>query len=80
MLTGKRTALLIVLLSSALQLFAQIKVTGKVVFKEDDEPIIGAKVSVKNDDKRSTITDVDGDFTLTVPSEKNSDSIQLHRY
>ena len=71
MLIGKRTALIFVLLFSAMQLLAQVKITGKVLYKDDDEPIIGATVAVKDNAKQSTITDMDGAFVLTVPSEKS---------
>lgn len=49
--------------------FAQSKVTG-VVKDGTDEPIIGASVSVKGAQGVGAVTDIDGNFTLTVPSGK----------
>ena len=42
-------------------------VSGKVFSTEDGQPVIGASVMVKGS-TTGTITGVDGDFTLTVPS------------
>ena len=47
--------------------FAQTTVTGTVVSQEDGEPVIGASVKVDGT-KTGTVTDVDGNFTLTVPN------------
>ncbi len=41
------------------------KVTGQVISEEDGEPVIGASVYVKGNTTIGTITDVDGNFTLT---------------
>ncbi len=41
------------------------KITGVVISEEDGEPIIGASVFVKGHNTIGTITDVDGNFTLT---------------
>ncbi len=46
---------------------AQTKVTGTVISSEDGEPIVGASVLVKGTTV-GTITDMDGNFTLNVPS------------
>ena len=46
----------------------EIKVTGTVV-DERGESIIGASVKLKSNAKVGTITDVDGTFVLTVPSD-----------
>ena len=48
---------------------AQTKVTGTVVSQEDGEPVIGASVFVQGT-KTGTVTDVDGKFTLEVPTNK----------
>ena len=55
-------------MSSSLAL-AQSKVTG-VVKDGTGEPIIGASVSVKGAQGVGAVTDIDGNFTLTVPSGK----------
>lgn len=39
---------------------AQIKVTGKVVAFDDGEPIMGATVQLKGDNKIGTVTDGGG--------------------
>ena len=49
--------------------FAQSKVTG-VVKDATGEPIIGASVTVKGAQGTGTVTDIDGNFSLTVPSGK----------
>ena len=48
---------------------AQTKVTGTVVSAEDNEPVIGASVLVQGQ-KAGTVTDHNGQFTLSVPSGK----------
>lgn len=47
-------------------------VTGWVYYDEDFEPIIGANVYEKERPIHSTATDMDGKFTLTVPSLNGS--------
>lgn len=69
MRTQKRLSLIIAFIFTTLQLFAQEKVSGTVLFKGDDEPVIGASVSVKGDKSRASITDTDGKFTLDAPSK-----------
>ncbi|MDR0546578.1 MAG: SusC/RagA family TonB-linked outer membrane protein [Dysgonamonadaceae bacterium] len=50
--------------------FAQnVKVTGTIISGEDNEPIIGASVTVKGNATIGTVTDFDGNFTLDVPKE-----------
>lgn len=46
---------------------AQVTITGTVVSASDNEPIIGATVNVVGT-QAGTATDIDGRFTLTVPS------------
>ena len=50
---------------------AQIKVTGKVVAFDDGEPIMGATVQLKGDNKVGTVTDGGGNFTITVPNRNS---------
>ena len=45
----------------------EIKVTGKVL-DENDEGVPGANVVVKGDKTKGTMTDIEGNFTLTVPA------------
>ncbi len=47
-----------------------VNVIGKVL-DENDRPISGVTIRVKNNPQIMTITDVNGDFRLTVPSEKD---------
>ena len=46
---------------------AQVSVTGTVVSASDNEPVIGASVTVVGT-KTGTATDLDGRFTITVPN------------
>ena len=58
-----------VLLLCGWALVAQnLAVTGKVL-DENGEPLIGAGVFDKNNSAKGTVTDIDGKFTLEVPSD-----------
>ena len=61
-------AMLLLCVTAAL---AQTKVTGTVVSKEDGEPVVGASVLIVGT-KMGTITNVDGEFQLSVPSDKST--------
>ncbi len=64
----KRISLLLVsLLLVCTAALAQVTITGTVVSASDNEPIIGATVNVVGS-QAGTATDLDGHFTLTVPS------------
>ena len=69
----KFSLLLLSLLLTCSAALAQVTVTGTVVQASDNEPVIGATVTVVGT-KTVTATDLDGRFTVTVP---NSNS-QLH--
>ena len=43
-------------------------ITGNIV-DEEGEPLIGANVSLKGNTAIGTITDYDGNFSLSIPSE-----------
>ncbi len=50
---------------------AQVNVTGKVIDKENDEPLVGASVIVKGADgkiKKFASSKSDGGFSMTMPS------------
>ena len=64
----KHLLLLLTMLSISLTAFAQQKVTGNVK-DSSGEPIIGASISVKNNQTVGTITDFDGNFTLDIPNQ-----------
>ena len=63
------TMLLACLFLSVGMVLAQTKVTGTVYSNEDNEPVIGASVIVQGQ-RSGTVTDIDGHFTLSVPSGK----------
>lgn len=66
----KTLMLVLLMLTISLVGKAQVKVTGTVVDGMDD-PIIGATVTLKGNAKVGTVTDIDGKFTLSVPSNKS---------
>lgn len=68
----KPLCLLVVMLAMSLQMLAQdAKVQGVVVDKAG-EPVIGATVVQKNDRKNATITDLDGNFSISLPDGKGT--------
>lgn len=46
-----------------------ITVTGKVTDKASGEPVIGCNVLLKGDASLGTITDIDGNYSLSVPAD-----------
>ena len=65
-----RLIYLILILFCCCQLSAQNKtVTGQVTAANSEEPIIGASVVVRGT-SNGTITDIDGNFSLSVPVGK----------
>ena len=67
----KRLSLLLVsLLLVCTAALAQVTITGTVVSAGDNEPIIGATVTVVGT-KTGTATDLDGRFTVTVPNSNS---------
>ena len=65
----KKLVMLCMAASMSSLTFAQSKVTG-VVKDATGEPIIGASVTVKGAQGVGTVTDIDGNFSITVPSGK----------
>ncbi len=60
----------LILIVTSLNVMAQVDVTGTVVDKERNEPLVGASVIVKGSDgkiKKFTSSKTDGGFTMTVP-------------
>ena len=60
---------LVSMLCMATTALAQTKITGTVLSQEDGEPVIGATVMIQGD-KKGTVTDINGNFTIDVPSGK----------
>ena len=67
--TIKIFLMLLILITSTSGMFAQIKVTGTVIDTEK-KPVIGANVVVKGT-TTGTMTDVNGKFTINVPSSSS---------
>ena len=66
----KKLLLLLAISLLSLGASAQVHVKGIVVDK-NNEPIIGATVTEKGKQSNGTATGFDGDFTLTVASNKS---------
>ena len=64
----KLTIFLAFLLFVGFQAAAQMQITGTVTGAEDGSPIPGVSVVVKNNTTIGTTTDMDGKYSLTVPS------------
>ena len=65
---GKRLCLFLAVLFVSVGIaFAQTQVNGTVISSEDGEPVVGASVIVVGT-KTGTVTDVDGKFSLNVPT------------
>jgi len=65
LLKGRTICLLLCCLVSSLVVTAQTKHTGKVIGSDDKQPIVGASVRIKGTNT-GAVTDVNGDFTLTI--------------
>ncbi|MBD5240389.1 MAG: SusC/RagA family TonB-linked outer membrane protein [Bacteroidales bacterium] len=68
---GKNLATLLLFMLASLTALADITVTGVVIDKAEQEPLPGATVRLKGKASVATATDIDGNFSLTVPSEKS---------
>lgn len=67
----KRLLAYLISLSFTLYAVAQVNVSGKVIDKENNEPLTGASVIVKGSDgkiKKFASSKSDGDFSMTMPS------------
>ncbi|MEO3404698.1 TonB-dependent receptor [Mucilaginibacter sp. CAU 1740] len=65
LLKGRYLGLLLCCLISSLVVTAQTKYKGKVIGSDDKLPIVGASVRIKGT-STGTVTDVNGEFTLTL--------------
>ena len=45
-----------------------VNITGVVTSAEDGEPLIGASVQVKGNPSQGVATDIDGNYTISVPA------------
>lgn len=59
-------SLLFCLLSISYASAQQLNISGVVISSEDNEPLIGATVSVKGNPTKGVITDINGQFQLSV--------------
>lgn len=66
-----RIVLFFTCLMVAFNIQAQVNIKGKVTFANEAEGAIGVNILLKEDNTVGTITDIDGSYSLTVPS-KNS--------
>ena len=65
-----RTLLLTVMTLAAQGAMAQSKTVKGKVTDGSQEPLIGVSVTIKGTNNTGVITDVNGDYTITVPNEK----------
>ncbi len=75
----KRYLLLILMHLCLTTIFAQTRVDGIVFDADDDSPIIGGNVIVQGTSV-GTITDFDGKFSITMPSDHNTINISYLGY
>ncbi len=66
-ITLKALCLLVLALSLCASLFAQNRVTGRVINQADNQPVVGATVQVKGT-TNATQTGSDGTFAITAPA------------
>lgn len=67
----KKVILYIILMLSTVAAFAQVRITGTVKDTKG-EPIVGAAVMLEGNAKVGTVTDINGKYTLTLPSVKDA--------
>ena len=60
-------AAFLMMLFGSVPMFAQVQVSGTVTEGSTGEPVIGASI-IEEGTTNGTITDFDGNFTLTVPN------------
>jgi hypothetical protein len=67
LLKGRFLGVLLCCLVSSLVVTAQTKYKGKVIGSDDKLPVVGASIRVRGT-TTGAVTDVNGDFTLTLKS------------
>ena len=70
--------LIVLLITGTSGIMGQISINGKVIDSEGN-PVIGANIAVKGTNV-GAITDVDGKFTLKVPSSESIISVSFIGY
>lgn len=66
-------------LLASIQLFAQHKITGTVMDGTHNEPLIGAVVKAGTA-STATVTDIDGKFSLTIPTGQKTITVSMVGY
>lgn len=66
---GLRLSVIMAILFTTSQIFAQITISGTVTDNEYNEPVIGANIFVVGT-TTGTVTDIDGKYTLEVPDKE----------
>lgn len=79
MLRKKSLLICLVLLVISSGTFAQFLVKGKIISGEDNLPMPGVSVLVKNT-TRGTITDLDGNYSIEIPNDKSTLSFTFVGY
>lgn len=64
----KLTLIMLFFLTSTLVAFSQVKIKGVIVDKDSQEPLIGVSIYSETE-KKGTVTDLDGGFTLNLAKE-----------
>lgn len=67
--------LMLACLFVALYAAADVKVTGTVLEAINDDPVVGATIRLKGKTAALAVTDIDGNFSITVPSATSKISI-----
>ena len=65
----KIPSLILLMLLCCMTAVAQQLTVNGIVVDSNGEPVIGASVVLKGNNSIGTITDIDGNFTLSVPND-----------
>ena len=71
----KKLLILSWVLIHSVGLSAQVLLEGKVLGEDDGQPLIGAHIYLLSDWQKGAITDVEGEFSLTLDTLNDSDSL-----
>ena len=67
----KRISFVLLLMIAVFTVNAQTKITGVVLDKSTQEPMIGATITIAGSKDIAAVTDIDGHFSVTVPNRAN---------